>query len=137
MEVNQEDRGKAGDVSLLIFLLPESTASRWAALTSSELYARMNIPIVSLDTYLADPASPPALEQAKNVAESLILTGALIVRDSRASKAANDRFLDLFEDYFSAPVHVLKEDERPELGYQVVSVSARSRTRLSSRAAQL
>ncbi|WVQ75753.1 hypothetical protein IAR50_005384 [Cryptococcus sp. DSM 104548] len=77
------------------------------------------IATVSLDTFLLDPSSPAALEQARLAAESLVLTGALIVRDSRAPKEANDRFLDLFEDYFSQDDEVLKDDERPELGFQV------------------
>lgn len=80
----------------------------------------MDLPIISLDTYLSDPSSSYSKEEAKKAAESLILTGALIVKDERASKDANDRFLDLFEDYFSLGDEVLREDERPEWGYQVV-----------------
>lgn len=78
--------------------------------------------IVNLDVYLADPTSEAARREATKAAQSLIYTGALVVRDSRASKSANDRFLDLFEDYFSQDDAVLRVDERPELGYQVVSV---------------
>lgn len=77
--------------------------------------------LVNLDVFLANPTSPQALEEARKAADSLILTGALVVRDSRAPKAANDRFLDLFEDYFALPQEELAKDERPELGYQVVS----------------
>jgi hypothetical protein len=77
--------------------------------------------LVNLDVFLANPLSPEALDEARKAAESLILTGALVVRDSRAPAAANDRFLDLFEDYFALPDEVLEKDERPELGYQVVS----------------
>lgn len=80
----------------------------------------MDIPIVSLDICLSDPSSPSALCEVQKAAESLILTGALIVRDSRVPKAANDRFLDLFEDYCAQPDNVLKQDERPGQGYQVV-----------------
>lgn len=76
--------------------------------------------LVDLDVYLADPTSPAALEEASKAAQSLILTGALTVRDSRASKSANDRFLDLFEDYFAQDDDALRADERPEFGYQVV-----------------
>ncbi|OCF34389.1 hypothetical protein I316_03903 [Kwoniella heveanensis BCC8398] len=82
----------------------------------------MEISTVSLDTYLSSssPSSPAALAEARKAAESLILTGALIVQDSRAlANEANDRFLDLFEDYFNQDREVLKGDERPEVGFQV------------------
>ena len=80
----------------------------------------MDISIVSLDNYLADPTSAEAQKEAGALAESLILTGAVIVRDKRAVPEANDRFLDLFEDYFAQSNDALKVDERPEVGYQVV-----------------
>lgn len=83
----------------------------------------MNITIVDLDKYLADPTSSSAEEEATKAAESLILTGALIVRDSRAIPEANSRFLDLFEDYFAQKEEDLKVDERPEVGYQVVCLT--------------
>ncbi|ORX37546.1 hypothetical protein BD324DRAFT_622325 [Kockovaella imperatae] len=79
----------------------------------------MNIPQVSLDIYLKDPDSTEAHNEAVGAAESLILTGAVVVRDCRAPKEANDRFIDLFEDYFAQEKDVLKQDERPEIGYQV------------------
>jgi hypothetical protein len=81
----------------------------------------MDPAVVDLDIFLADPTSPAAAAEARRAAESLILTGALVVRDSRAPAAANDRFLDLFEDYFALPDEELVKDERPELGFQVVS----------------
>lgn len=80
----------------------------------------MDLPTVSLDVFLANPTSPEGMEEARKAAESLIASGALIVRDSRAAKEANDRFLDLMEDYFALPDEQLKQDERPEVGYQVV-----------------
>ena len=84
--------------------------------------ASADISTVSLDDYLADPSSAAGLAAARAAAESLILTGALIVRGSRAPKGANDRFIDLFEDYFAQSAEALKRDERPEWGYQVVSL---------------
>lgn len=84
----------------------------------------MDLPIVSLDAFLRDPTSAEGQEEAKKTAESLILSGAVIVKDSRAPKEANDRFIDLFEDYFAQEDEVLRKDERPEYGYQVVSPSA-------------
>lgn len=97
---------------------PESNPT---AATEADLSTAPDIALVSLDTFLASPSSPEAAAEARKAAESLILTGALVVRDSRASKDANDRFLDLFEDYFAQDERVLKGDERPEWGYQVVS----------------
>ncbi|WWC66056.1 uncharacterized protein I303_108678 [Kwoniella dejecticola CBS 10117] len=79
----------------------------------------MEITTISLDTFLNDPTSQEAIAESRRAAESLILTGALIVRDSRISKESNDRFLDLFEDYFNQDQEVLKRDERPEVGFQV------------------
>jgi uncharacterized protein (DUF1697 family) len=81
----------------------------------------MDLPVISLDTYLSSPTSSAARAEASRAAEALIASGALVVRDSRAAKEANDRFIDLFEDYFAQDVEVLERDERPEVGYQVVS----------------
>lgn len=89
----------------------------------------MNLPTVSLTAFLADPTGEEGLRQARLAAESLILTGAVIVADERASKGANDRFLDLFEDYFALGDEELRRDERPEYGYQVVSPSPSSKGR--------
>jgi hypothetical protein len=83
----------------------------------------MDAPTVDLDSYLSDPTSPAAHAEALKAAESLINTGALIIRDSRAPKAANDRFIDLFEEYFDQEEAALRVDERPEWGYQAVRVS--------------
>jgi hypothetical protein len=52
-------------------------------------------------------------------ADALITYGALIVHDSRVSEDDNDVFLDLLEDYFNQPIDDLKNDERPQLSYQV------------------
>jgi hypothetical protein len=49
----------------------------------------------------------------------MITFGALIVHDSRVEENDNDKFLDLLEDYFAQPVEHLKEDEHPELSYQI------------------
>ena len=52
-------------------------------------------------------------------ADALITYGALLLHDSRVSEEDNDVFLDLLEDYFAQSDAALKQDERPELGYQV------------------
>lgn len=51
-------------------------------------------------------------------AEALIKYGALLVKDSRVTEDANDRFLDLLEDYFDQPTELLEPDCRPEFYYQ-------------------
>lgn len=49
----------------------------------------------------------------------MITYGALFLHDSRVSEDDNIAFLDLLEDYFAQPEALLKQDERPDLGYQV------------------
>jgi len=61
------------------------------------------------------PRSSPCLKTAR----ALIEYGALIVRDSRVHEEANQRFLDLCEDYFAQDEEELKKDLRPEVHYQV------------------
>ncbi|GAA5861411.1 hypothetical protein JCM8547_006121 [Rhodosporidiobolus lusitaniae] len=78
-----------------------------------------SLPTVDLEIFRSSPDSPAALAEATKVAEALIEFGALIVRDSRVSEEANERFLDVCEDYFDQDEAVLKEDERPEVHYQV------------------
>ncbi|KAJ9097263.1 hypothetical protein QFC21_004932 [Naganishia friedmannii] len=77
------------------------------------------VAVADLNIYLADPTSQAALAECRKVAESLILTGALIVKDTRADQGANDTFLDLLESYFAQDQKTLEKDLRPELGYQV------------------
>ncbi|GHJ86658.1 hypothetical protein NliqN6_3060 [Naganishia liquefaciens] len=81
--------------------------------------AAAEVGIADLNVYLQDPSSEAALAECRKVAESLILTGALIVKDSRADQSFNDRFLDLLENYFAQDRAALEKDLRPELGYQV------------------
>ncbi|GAA6034387.1 hypothetical protein JCM8097_002698 [Rhodosporidiobolus ruineniae] len=77
------------------------------------------LPIVDLDAFRAGPGSPAARAEALKTAEALITYGALIVKDSRVSEEANERFLDLQEDYFNQSRKALEEDLRPEVHYQV------------------
>ena len=55
-------------------------------------------------------------------ADALITYGALLLHDSRVSEEDNNTFLDLIEDYFAQPEELLKQDERPELGYQACAL---------------
>ncbi|GAA5943707.1 hypothetical protein JCM3775_001342 [Rhodotorula graminis] len=77
------------------------------------------LPVVDLDAFYSAPASPAARAEAVKTAEALIQYGALIVRDGRVSETANQRFLDVMEDYFAQDEARLKEDLRPEVHYQV------------------
>lgn len=78
------------------------------------------LPVVDLDIFLSQPVhSEVALAECKKAAHALITYGALIVHDSRVSEDDNAAFLNLQEDYFAQSEAALKEDERPEIGYQV------------------
>ncbi|EIN13939.1 Clavaminate synthase-like protein [Punctularia strigosozonata HHB-11173 SS5] len=78
------------------------------------------LPIIDLDIYLGESQSDPrVLTECSKAADALIAYGALILHDSRVSEADNSSFLDLMEDYFAQPTSLLKQDERPELGYQI------------------
>ncbi|KAI1350209.1 hypothetical protein F5Y01DRAFT_286659 [Xylaria sp. FL0043] len=79
----------------------------------------MDLPIIDLDIFLSSPNSPAAHEECAKAARALITYGALVLHDSRVAEPDNESFLDLLEDYFAQPEAALREDERPELGYQV------------------
>ncbi|KUI53113.1 Gibberellin 20 oxidase 4 [Cytospora mali] len=80
----------------------------------------MDLPIIDLDLFLAQPHDSPAVAaECRRAAEALITYGALLLHDSRVSERDNDVFLDLLEDYFAQPEDALKRDERPELSYQI------------------
>ena len=80
----------------------------------------MQLPVIDIDVFLNRPRdSPEAREECKKAADALIAYGALVLHDSRVSESDNSTFLDLLEDYFAQPQEILRQDERPELGYQV------------------
>ncbi|KAF8973519.1 hypothetical protein BDZ97DRAFT_1900355 [Flammula alnicola] len=80
----------------------------------------MDLPVIDLDLFLAQPRDSEAvIQECKKAADSLIIYGGLVLHDSRVSEKDNSTFLDLMEDYFNQPQEELKKDERPELGYQV------------------
>jgi hypothetical protein len=79
----------------------------------------MSLPIIDLDIFLQDPTSEASKSECLKAAQALITYGALVLHDSRVSESDNASFLDLLEDYFAQPDSVLKQDERPELGFQV------------------
>ncbi|GAA5966000.1 hypothetical protein JCM8115_004793 [Rhodotorula mucilaginosa] len=77
------------------------------------------LPVVDLDIYRESNDASLVAAEARKTAEALIEYGALIVRDSRVSEEANERFLDVMEDYFAQPYEALQQDLRPEVHYQV------------------
>ncbi|KAI9060553.1 Clavaminate synthase-like protein [Trametes sanguinea] len=80
----------------------------------------VTLPVVDLDVFLsASPDSDAFTNECRKAADALITYGALLLHDSRVSEEDNNTFLDLIEDYFAQPEELLKQDERPELGYQV------------------
>lgn len=80
----------------------------------------MELPVIDLDLFLNQPRdSAPARAECEKAAQALIAYGALVLHDSRVAESDNETFLDLLEDYFAQPDEKLKEDERPELGFQI------------------
>lgn len=80
----------------------------------------MDLPVINLDIFRTGArASPRVQDECRRAAEALIEFGALVLHDSRVAEEDNDAFLDLLEAYFAQPAEILKQDERPALGYQV------------------
>lgn len=83
----------------------------------------LDLPVVDIDLFLRRHESPEleaaAKEEARKVADSLYKYGLLIARDSRASQADNDVFLDMLERYFEQPDEVKTKDVRKDYSYQV------------------
>lgn len=77
------------------------------------------LPPVDLQPYLSDPSSPAALAACETLADTLVATSALVVRDPRVPAGLNDRFIDLLERYYAQPRAATAADERPEVHFQV------------------
>jgi hypothetical protein len=77
---------------------------------------------IDLSPFLSDPDSREALATCQHLADVLVSTSALVVRDPRAPAAANDRFLNLLERYFAQPADKIRGDVRAEVHYQVRAV---------------
>jgi hypothetical protein len=74
---------------------------------------------VDLSPFLEDPSSPAALAACAQLADTLVATSALVVRDPRVPALHNDQFIDLMEQYYEQPREATRLDERPEVHYQV------------------
>ncbi|EPT04041.1 hypothetical protein FOMPIDRAFT_1022142 [Fomitopsis schrenkii] len=82
--------------------------------------AMPTLPVIDLDLFLEEsPESEAVVQECRKAANALITHGALLLHDSRVSEDDNSTFLDQLEEYFAQPEAALKQDERPELGYQV------------------
>lgn len=80
----------------------------------------MDLPIIDLDLFRTLPRDDPrVLAECRRAADALVEFGALVLHDGRVAEADNDKFLDLLEAYFAQPADTLRQDERPQLGYQV------------------
>ena len=96
--------------------------------------------VIDVDLYLTDKTSAASIAECAKAAQSLYKYGLLVVRDSRATEAENDRyylmlgrghylitpfstasnrFLDMLEKYFEQPDDIVSLDVRKELHYQV------------------
>ena len=80
----------------------------------------MPIPIIDIAPLL-DPATPPPASAAvaTAIADALVTTGCVVVRDPRVDEADNARFLDLLQAYFAQSAAAKAADVRPDLHYQV------------------
>ncbi|KAI9141623.1 hypothetical protein BKA69DRAFT_1157150 [Paraphysoderma sedebokerense] len=79
----------------------------------------LDLPVISLAPFLADPSSQDAIAEAKKAADAMKTYGALLVKDPRVTEQHNTRFLDTMENYFGQDHDVKMKDARPEWGYQV------------------
>lgn len=79
----------------------------------------MELPIFDLARFIENPDATDVLEQCRQMANCMHESGVLIVRDPRVSKEDNEKFLSMMERYFEQPAEIKKEDERPDLHFQV------------------
>ncbi|CEP00972.1 hypothetical protein PBRA_008284 [Plasmodiophora brassicae] len=87
------------------------------------------IPVVDIQPFLSGGDGQSLSDACKEVARSLQQYGVIIIKDPRVTEADNDVFVDMMERYYEQP-NEFKEDERPELHYQVgVTPSTKERAR--------
>ena len=100
-----------------------------AAAAPSSADAPLDVPIVDLAPLLAlapgAAPTPEVLAAAAAAADALHRFGLLLVRDARATEAANDAFLDMLEAYFAQDEAAKLADVRAELYYQVGATPSR------------
>lgn len=87
----------------------------------------MELPVIDLEEYLLarggleenGDAGQEFLALCQEVANCLRDTGALVIRDPRCTTEDNDRFLDMMEKYWSQSDAFKRQQERPDVFYQV------------------
>ena len=95
----------------------------------------MELPVIDLERYFGvsqeigdggggseNGAERALQEMCSVVSRTLKETGALLVKDPRCSAEDNDRFLDMMERYFALSDDIKRQQERPHLHYQVISL---------------
>jgi len=75
--------------------------------------------IVDISNFLKDKTSAEAIQDCKNVADTLKKTSCLIIRDPRVTEEDNFKFLDMMERYYDQPRDSKMKDVHPELSYQL------------------
>jgi DNA-binding transcriptional regulator YbjK len=86
----------------------------------------MELPVIDLSSYLSAVSTDfnsQLQTLCSDVSRNLSETGALLIKDPRCTVEDNDRFIDMMEKYFSTPYDFKILQERPQLHYQVHSVT--------------
>lgn len=68
--------------------------------------------------------SQESLEACQKLAQNLMETSCLIIKDPRVSEEDNNRFLDMMERYYDQPQEIKMKDVHPELSYQLGATPA-------------
>lgn len=78
---------------------------------------------ICLEAFLScESGTPPtaaAQSACRAIAHQLQKYGIVVIRDPRVTTQHNADFLDMMERYFEQDDETKKDDERPELGYQI------------------
>ena len=91
--------------------------------TISEDSATPVLPVLDIGPFLERQTPGDCEALCLAVAEALVNTGCLVVRDPRVGADQSETFLDQMERYFSQPTAAKQRDSRPELHYQVSAES--------------
>jgi len=73
---------------------------------------------------MGQKTSQESLEACQKLAQNLMETSCLIIKDPRVSEEDNNRFLDMMERYYDQPQEIKMKDVHPELSYQLGATPA-------------